>query len=175
MRPHGEVAAEVETRLNQWKAEQKEDGDNPRPTKADFSDFLKRFKALVKEQSAPEDIPFAVPWDKIKKKVPKYVKDLRGKLNVPRERFWTSDEGLCKNSPILRIALASRGASATGERQTVACEAFLRSLTLPGAAAASAYVAGYSPRPTLCDTHQRRVLSNHFISREKKRCQVREK
>jgi hypothetical protein len=63
-------------------------------TKPDFADFAKRFKALVKEQSAPEDIPFAVPWDTIKKKVPAYVKSLRGKLNVPRERFWTDADGL---------------------------------------------------------------------------------
>ncbi len=35
-------------------------------------------------------------WEQIKKKVPAHVKALRGKLNVPRERFWTTAEGLYK-------------------------------------------------------------------------------
>ena len=36
-----------------------------------------------------------MPWEQIekKRKVPAYVKSLRGKLNVPRERFWTTAEG----------------------------------------------------------------------------------
>jgi len=41
----------------------------------------------VKDQSVPEDIPFAAPWEQISVKVPAPVKQIRGKLNVPRERF----------------------------------------------------------------------------------------
>ncbi len=91
-----EVAAEVETRLERWKAEQNEDDPaEVEATEPTFADFARRFKALVKQQSAPEDIPFAVAWEKIEKKrtVPGHVKRLRGKLNVPRERFWTTAEG----------------------------------------------------------------------------------
>ena len=57
--------------------------------------FVRFFKALVKEQSVPESIPFAVPWEQLEKKqkVPAVVKKIRGKLNVPRERFWIMAEG----------------------------------------------------------------------------------
>ncbi|HEV3146217.1 MAG TPA: hypothetical protein VGZ47_20185 [Gemmataceae bacterium] len=92
-----EVAAEVQTHLDRWKAEQKEeDAAQIRKTLPNAADFTKRLKSLAKEQSAPEGIPFAVPWEKIKQKVPAYVKSLRGKLNVPRERFWTTTEGSYK-------------------------------------------------------------------------------
>ncbi|MBM4087600.1 MAG: hypothetical protein FJ272_22655 [Planctomycetes bacterium] len=54
--------------------------------------FAKFLKALVKDQSVPADIPWAVPWAELEKtmKVPASVKRLRGKLNVPRERFRTT-------------------------------------------------------------------------------------
>ncbi len=50
---------------------------------------------LVKEQSVPENIPFAVPWQELEKKleVPAAVKKIRGKLNVPRERFRVTEAG----------------------------------------------------------------------------------
>ena len=52
------------------------------------ADFARYFTALIKDQSVPEDIPFAVPWDELEKlKIPASVKRIRGKLNVPRERF----------------------------------------------------------------------------------------
>ena len=54
-------------------------------------------------------IPFAVPYDKIKQPVPKSVQKIRGKLNVPRERFWlTSDGQYCVAKPFdnkMRIRL----------------------------------------------------------------------
>lgn len=55
----------------------------------------RHFKELVKEQAVPNDIPWAVPWDELekKRKVPAIVKKIRGKLNVPRERFWVTPEG----------------------------------------------------------------------------------
>ena len=38
-------------------------------------------------------MPSAVPWDEIREKVPAKVKRIRGKLNVPRERFRVTGEG----------------------------------------------------------------------------------
>jgi hypothetical protein len=89
------VAAEALHRLEQWKQQQ---GDKPhgKPpvlnvTRAAFGSY---FKTLVKGQTVPDNIPFAEPWEKLEKKlkVPKAVKDIRGKLNVPRERFWMTPE-----------------------------------------------------------------------------------
>lgn len=44
----------------------------------------------------PENIPYAVEWEKPEKKmkVPAAVKKIRGKLNVPRERFRVTADGL---------------------------------------------------------------------------------
>ena len=90
------VAAETSYRLDRWKQSQ---NDGPDRTAA-ASDagrpaFLRYFKALVKESSVPEDLPFAVPWEELEKthKVPAAVKKVRGKLNVPRERFWVTATG----------------------------------------------------------------------------------
>jgi hypothetical protein len=62
---------------------------------AERPDFGKYFRNLVKEQSVPADIPWAVPWEELekKRKIPAAVKRIRGKLNVPRERFRTTEEG----------------------------------------------------------------------------------
>jgi type I restriction-modification system DNA methylase subunit len=52
--------------------------------------FLKTFKRIIDDESVPEDIPFAVPYDELenrKMKISPKVKSIRGKLNVPRERF----------------------------------------------------------------------------------------
>jgi hypothetical protein len=59
------------------------------------ADFDRYFSALVKEQTAPDDIPAAVPWDELekKRKIPATVKRIRGKLNVPRERFRVTASG----------------------------------------------------------------------------------
>ncbi|HUV14149.1 MAG TPA: hypothetical protein VMY18_10920, partial [Acidobacteriota bacterium] len=59
------------------------------------SDFTKYFADLIKRQSVPNDIPFAVPWEELekKRKIPAAVKRLRGKLNVPRERFRVTAAG----------------------------------------------------------------------------------
>jgi hypothetical protein len=55
---------------------------------------------LVKEQSVPENIPFAVPWTELEKKltIAAAVKKIRGKLNVPRERFWLTATGLYRQA-----------------------------------------------------------------------------
>lgn len=59
--------------------------------------FAVRLKSLLREQSVPADIPWAVPWDELeekqKRKIPAAVKRIRGKLNVPRERFRTTTDG----------------------------------------------------------------------------------
>ena len=59
------------------------------------ADFTRYFAAVVKEQSVPDDIPAAVPWDELekKRKIPTAVKRIRGKLNVPRERFRITASG----------------------------------------------------------------------------------
>jgi hypothetical protein len=59
------------------------------------ADFDRYFVALVKEQTVPDDIPAAVPWDELekKRKIPAAVKRIRGKLNVPRERFRVTASG----------------------------------------------------------------------------------
>jgi len=52
--------------------------------------FLKTFKRIIDDETVPEDIPFAVPYDDLenqKIKISPKVKSIRGKLNVPRERF----------------------------------------------------------------------------------------
>ena len=51
--------------------------------------FVKLFKKIVDAETVPEGIPFAVPWDELAKqmKFPAKVRKIRGKLNVPRERF----------------------------------------------------------------------------------------
>ena len=60
-----------------------------------YPQFGQYFKALVREQTVPADIPWAVPWEQLekKRKVPAAVKRIRGKLNVPRERFRVTAAG----------------------------------------------------------------------------------
>lgn len=48
----------------------------------------------MKEQTVPAGIPFGVPYDQLKQPVSAQVKKIRGKLNVPRERFHLIKEGL---------------------------------------------------------------------------------
>ncbi len=58
------------------------------------TEFSRYFSSLIKDQSVPDNIPFAVPWDELekKRKIPASVKRIRGKLNVPRERFRLTDK-----------------------------------------------------------------------------------
>jgi hypothetical protein len=53
------------------------------------SDFERLLKEVVDEETVPAGIPFAKPWDKFSKDTPGLPKarKIRGKLNVPRERF----------------------------------------------------------------------------------------
>jgi hypothetical protein len=68
---------------------------NPRAQSASPAAFARYFTELVKSQSAPDSLTWAVPWEHFTAGgVTAAVKALRGKLNVPRERFWKSAEGL---------------------------------------------------------------------------------
>jgi hypothetical protein len=75
-----EVAEGVRHRHDTGKASPDEDG------------FPRFFGKLVKSQSVPEGIPFAVRWEDLPR-VPAQVRAVRGRLNVPRERFWTTGAG----------------------------------------------------------------------------------
>jgi hypothetical protein len=90
------VVSEAVHRLELWKLQQKAAGKAVKLAPvldASGTAFASYFKSLVKEQCVPEDIPFAVSYDKIKPPVPKHVQRIRGKLNVPRERFHVTADG----------------------------------------------------------------------------------
>jgi hypothetical protein len=71
------------------------EGQQPRATTGcEQKGFSKFFKSLVKEETVPAGIPFGVAYKKLKQSVSAQVKKIRGKLNVPRERFWLTAEGL---------------------------------------------------------------------------------
>ena len=60
--------------------------------------FTRWFKSLLKDASVPAWIPPAMPWDQVEKqfknqKIPASAKKIRGKLNVPRERFRIQEDG----------------------------------------------------------------------------------
>ena len=90
------VIAEAIHRLELWKLQQKSAGKPLKhtpvqdPSPAAFASY---FKTLVREQTVPEGTPFAVSYDKIKPPVSKQVQIIRGKLNVPRERFQVTNHG----------------------------------------------------------------------------------
>jgi hypothetical protein len=58
---------------------------------------VSRTQDLVRHQCVPENVPFAIPWEELEKKikVPASVKRIRGKLNVPRERIQVTEDGQC--------------------------------------------------------------------------------
>ena len=99
------VAAEQYAFLEYEKAREKaeEDGD-PAPARpklvADSSSFSRTFKDVVEEETVPEGFPFGVDYDelekKLKKEAPAKLKKVRGKLNVPRERFHSVGPGRYK-------------------------------------------------------------------------------
>jgi hypothetical protein len=57
--------------------------------------FLRFFKAMLKEMTVPEGLPFGTAWEQVETThtVGAAVKKVRGKLNVPRERFWVTTAG----------------------------------------------------------------------------------
>lgn len=50
---------------------------------------------ILKDQTVPAHLPYAVPWEQLerKMKVPASAKRIRGKLNTPRERFRVTASG----------------------------------------------------------------------------------
>jgi type I restriction-modification system DNA methylase subunit len=90
------VAAEEYKRLEYEKVREKavQNGE-PAPTlappDADFASFKLKFREIIDEETVPEGFSFATPYDDLektlRKDVPAKLKKVRGKLNVPRERF----------------------------------------------------------------------------------------
>ncbi len=67
------------------------------PDGMSFPAFVQLFKNIVNDAAVPEEIPAAIPWEKVEAefgKVPQKVKAIRGKLNVPRERFRLREKGV---------------------------------------------------------------------------------
>jgi len=99
------VAAEQYAFLEHAKAREKaaEEGD-PAPAApklaADSFSFARKFKQVVEEETVPEGFPFGMDYDqlekKLKKQAPAKLKKVRGKLNVPRERFHSVGPGQYK-------------------------------------------------------------------------------
>jgi hypothetical protein len=90
------VAAENYALLEYEKAKERAEVDGepapaPPPAAEDPVDFAKAFKRIIDDETVPEDIPWATPYEELEKKrkskVPAKVRSIRGKLNVPRERF----------------------------------------------------------------------------------------
>ena len=90
------VAAENYALLDFEKAKEKAEAEGqpapvPLPPAADAASFVKASKRIIDDETVPEDIPWAVPYEELEKKrkskIPPKVKSIRGKLNVPRERF----------------------------------------------------------------------------------------
>jgi len=90
------VAAEQDAFLENEKAREKAEAEGDKPPAAvtpstDLAGFAKAFKRIVNDETVPEGIPWGTPYEEVEKKskakIPTKVKSIRGKLNVPRERF----------------------------------------------------------------------------------------
>ncbi len=98
------VAAENYAFVEYEKAREKaEESGEPAPSpvtpSTDGAGFARAFKEIIEEETVPEGIPFAVPYDELERrrppiKVPGKVRSIRGKLNVPRERFHRTKDGM---------------------------------------------------------------------------------
>jgi hypothetical protein len=95
------VAAEEYTKLQYDKAlEKTNENDEPAPSPitpaTDFMSFRRELKRIVDEETVTQGIPFGVPFEeleeKLKRKIPGNIPKVRGKLNVPRERFHLRDK-----------------------------------------------------------------------------------
>lgn len=90
------VAAEQYGELEYLKAKGKaEENGEPVPARRKpalgLAGFKKAFAKIIDQETVPEGFPFGTSYDelqrKLKKKIPAKLKKVRGKLNVPRERF----------------------------------------------------------------------------------------
>ncbi|HEX9046103.1 MAG TPA: hypothetical protein VF988_03675, partial [Verrucomicrobiae bacterium] len=90
------VVAEAIHQVEVWKVESNEKKSKKLPKlDASTAALAKFFRETVNEETVPNGIPAAVSWVELEKKmtVPKQAKNVRGKLNVPRERFRQRDDG----------------------------------------------------------------------------------
>ena len=66
----------------------------------DFGGFSRKFKQLIDEETVPAGFPFGTDYEQLakslRKTIPAQLKKVRGKLNVPRERFHLIDGGQYK-------------------------------------------------------------------------------
>jgi hypothetical protein len=90
------VAAENYALLEYEKAREKAEAEGqpapePLPPSSDAASFVKAFRRIIDDETVPEGIPWATPYDELEEKrkikIPSKVKSIRGKLNGPRERF----------------------------------------------------------------------------------------
>lgn len=95
------VAAEEYAKLRDDKtlrgaSEDSQSSSSPTIPATDFVGFKREFKRIVDTETVAEKIPFAIPYEelekKLKRKIPGNVLKVRGKLNVPRERFHLRDK-----------------------------------------------------------------------------------
>lgn len=96
------VAAEQYAFLETEKTREKAEANGeptPMPVKpsTDAAGFSREFKRVIEAETVPAGFPFAISYDdlekKLRKKVPAKLRSIRGKLNVPRERFHRHDDG----------------------------------------------------------------------------------
>jgi hypothetical protein len=75
------------------------------PALAGPEGFMRLLKEKVDEEALPDGIPFAKPWEDLEKKHVKSelnkARKIRGKLNVPRERFHLVSKGVYKWAGLL--------------------------------------------------------------------------
>ena len=89
------VVAESLNAIESWKASAK-DKTLDQPTAADHSSFAKFFRETIDAETVPNGIPPGTSWENLEKKGIKasaQTKRVRGKLNVPRERFRRKTDG----------------------------------------------------------------------------------
>jgi len=96
------VAAEEYAFLETEKAREKaQENDEPAPVPVnptkDANGFGRKFKTIIDDETVPAGFPFAVPYKdlekRLKRKVPGKLQSIRGKINVPRERFHRHEDG----------------------------------------------------------------------------------
>jgi hypothetical protein len=90
------VVAEALHQVEVWKIESNDKKPKKLPTlDASTVAFTRFFRDTVNDETVPDGIPAAVPWEELDKKltIPKQAKNIRGKLNVPRERFRLRNTG----------------------------------------------------------------------------------
>lgn len=93
--PPGPLPLKASTPLNPWKAAAK-DKKRGQPIADDRSSFVKFFRETIEAETVLSGIPPGTSWEELEKKGIKtnaQVKKVRGKLNVPRERFRRKKDG----------------------------------------------------------------------------------